>query len=318
MKKYVLKRTVWLIITVIVAFVVAFFVYTQLVGNILDLDSITLHKISRNIPEIKRRYDLGQPKYVRLINFIKRMFTNKLEYYTVYIKNGPIYVMPVIIQKVKMNLIFIFSVMIFGSAVSVPLGIRLSREKSSKVLNLMMYLGMSIPTYLLAKVIFLKFMESGFYCNYMAHHSVDEVTGLSITLKDYIMPFIALSVMYISQCTKRIKSEIPSIMKKEFIMTAYAYGFGRRKVEYKYALKNALVPIITFIGSSFSLLFSELIVIQTALNSDGLGGFFLSMVNARQYDAVFACVAFIITIVAIFNYIVDLLYFVVDPRIKVR
>lgn len=318
MKKYILKRTLWLIITVIVAFVIAFFVYTQLVGNILDLDAKTLHKISKNIPEIKRRYDLGQPKYVRLINFLKRMFTNKLELYTVYIKNGPIYVMPIILQKVKTNLIFIFSVIIFGSVVSVPLGIRLSREKSSKILNLIMYLGMSIPAYLLAKVIFLKFMESGFYCNYMAHNSQDKVINLSMNLKNYTIPFIALSVMYISQCTKRIKSEIPSIMKKEFIMTAYSYGCSRRKIEYKYALKNALVPIMTFIGSSFSLLFSELIVIQTALQSDGLGGLFLSMVYARQYDAVFACVIFIIAIVAIFNYIVDLLYFVVDPRITPR
>lgn len=318
MKRYILKRTMWLIVTVIVAFVIAFFVYTQLVGNILDLDAKTLHKISRSIPEIKRRYDLGQPKYVRLINFLKRMFTNKLEFYTIYIKNKPIYIMPIIIQGIKRNLIFIFSVIIFGSAVSVPLGIGLSRKKSSKILNLMMYLGMSIPAYLLAKVIFLKFMESGFYCNYMAHNSEDKVMGLSMNLKDYVIPFIALSIMYISQCTKRIKSEIPGIMKKEFIMTAYAYGFSRRRVEYKYALKNALVPIITFIGSSFSVLFSELIVIQTALGSSGLGAFFLSMVYDRQYDAVFACVVFIITIVAIFNYLVDLLYFVVDPRIKPR
>ena|GEM_PF-2085067 len=318
MKKYILKRTVWLMLTFIAAFTVAFFVYTQLVGNILDLDATTLHKIARNIPEIKRRYDLGQPKYIRLIDFFKKMLTNKLELYTVYIKDEPVYVMPIIIEKVKVNLIFIFSVIIFGSLVSVPFGMRLSREKSSKILNLIMYLGMSIPTYLLAKVIFLKFMETSFYCNYMAHHSVGKVIDFSLVLKNYIVPFIALSVMYISQCTKRIKSEIPSIRKKEFIITAYAYGCSRRKLEYKYILKNALVPIMTFIGSSFSLLFSELIIIQTTLNSDGLGGFFLSMVHERQYDAVFACVTFIIAIVAIFNYLVDLLYFVVDPRIKAK
>lgn len=59
---------------------------------------------------------------------------------------------------------------------------------------------------------------------------------------------------------------MPDIRKKEFITTAYAYGFSRKTVEYKYLLKNTLNPIITFIGSSFSTMFLELIVVQTALD----------------------------------------------------
>lgn len=317
MKKYILKRTVWLILTCIVAFVLAFFIYTQLVGTILDVDDKTLHKIAKDIPLIRQRYNMDKPKYVRFIIFFKKLVANKLVLYSLYVKDKPIYIMPMILEKLKTNLILIFSIMIFGSAISIPLGMRFSKRKNSKILTLIMYLGMSIPAYMLAKIIFFKFDDSVLFYK-LVSFSQNAAANLNLNLKDYIIPFVTLSFMYIAQCTKRIKSALLDIRKEEFVTTAYAYGFSRREVEYKYILKNALVPIITFVGGSFSVIFSELIVVQTALGSGGFGAFFLSMVYERQYDAVFACVIFIIAVAAIFNYLVDILYFVVDPRIKAR
>lgn len=318
MKKYILKRTVWLVLTFIACFIITYFIYTQLVGTILDVDALTQKKISRNITKLVERYNLNKSNFDRFIIICKKLFTNKLELYSLDIRDKPMYIMPFIFKKMKTNLLLIFSVMIFGSAVSVPLGIRFSKVKKSKVLALIMYFCMSIPGYVLAAVIFSKYKTSSFFGSYMASHSTTQVDNFNGNLREYVIPFITLSIMYISQCTKRTKVTISEIKEKEFITTAYAYGCSRRQVEYKYVLKNALPSIITFSGSYFSLLFSELIVVQTALGSNGLGAFFLSMVNERQYDAVFGCVVFIIAVASIFNYLVDILYFVIDPRIKIR
>lgn len=300
------------------AFIIAFFIYSQLVGNILDVDGKTRAKILKTIPKLVQRYDLDKPNYVKLLMFCKKLFTNKLEYYSLDIRDKPVYIMPMILEMVKTNLALIFSVIVLGSVISILLGMISSRNKNPKAVDLIIYLGMSIPAFILAKVIFLKFFNSKFMYNYINTHSQIQIQSFDTNFREYVLPFIALSVTYISQCTKRIKAIMPDIRKKEFITTAYAYGFSRKAIEYKYLLKNALNPIITFIGNSFSAMFSELIVVQTALDSNGLGGFFLSMVHERQYDAVFACVVFMIAIIAIFNYLVDILYFVIDPRIKVR
>lgn len=318
MKKYIFKRTLWLVITFIGAVAIAFFIYSHLEGSILSVDDSVKRKIAKNVPKIKEMYDLDKPIYIKFILFIKKFFTNKLVLYSLNVNDPPIYIMPMILHGVKTNMILILLVVIFGTAVSIPLGMHLSKGKKAKISNLIIYLGMSVPGYVLAAIIFYKYITSGFFYKYIATHTSSQVDSVNGNLRNYIIPFVALSVVYISQCTKRIKVITSDIRKKEFIKTANAYGYGKRAIEYKYILKNSLPPIITFIGVSFSTLFSELIVVQTALSSSGLGAFFLSMVHQRQYDAVFACVTFIIAIISIANYIVDLLYFVVDPRIKVR
>lgn len=318
MKKYIFRRTLWLIITFLMALAIAFFIYSQLQGSILSVDATVKHKIAKNIPKISAMYNFDKPIYIKFALFIKKFFTNKLVLYSLDVNQAPIYIMPMILQGVKTNMILIFLVVIFGTAVSIPLGMHLSKGKKAKISNLIIYLGMSVPGYVLAAVIFYKYITSALFYKYVATHTTAQIDSINGNLKDYVIPFVALSIVYISQCTKRIKVTIADVRKKEFITTANAYGCSKRTIEYKYILKNSLPPIITFIGVSFSTLFSELIVVQTALGSNGLGAFFLSMVHARQYDAVFACVTFIIAIIAIVNYLVDLLYFVVDPRITVH
>lgn len=312
MKKYILKRTMKLIPTFISAFIILFLIYTAMPGSILDS---SLAKV-KNENKIEQKYGFNESRYGKLILMSKKIITGKLEMYNLDDRQKTEYVMPIIFKMAKSDIILIFIVIIFSVIISIPLGVNLSRRKKSKIISLIMYLGMSIPTYVLAIILICYYKNSNFYNNYIvAKFTSAKLLSFDETLKR-VITFIALSVTYIAQFTKRVETSTYGLRKRQFVVTATAYGYARRQIEYKYILKNAMIPIITVVGNSFALIFSELIVVQTALKSGGFGGFFLSMVYSRQYDAIFACVLFIIAIVTIFNYLVDLLYFVVDPRIK--
>ncbi|WP_234121749.1 ABC transporter permease subunit [Clostridium hydrogenum] len=312
MKKYILKRTLLLIPTCIGAFIFLFLIYSTMPGSVLDS---TLYSI-KNQDKIEAKYNINSPKYVKFIVMTKKIFTGKLEMYNLRIAAHPFYVMPVILTLAKSNLILIFSVIIVGIIVSIPLGIILSRKRNSIILRLIIYFFMSIPSYVLAIVINNIFKNGSIYYNYVNSHSTMQIVNFDDKLKNFIICF-TLSIMYIAHFTKRVNVAINDVKTKQFVTTAIAYGFSKRLIEYKYILKNILVSIITFVGSSFSVIFAELIVVQSILkDNDGFGAFFLNMTFDRQYDAVFACLIIIMIIVVVGNYLADLFYFAVDPRIK--
>ena len=129
------------------------------------------------------------------------------------------------------------------------------------------------------------------------------------------MPGICLGVNNASLITRMTRSSMLDVIRADYLRTARAKGVSERNVILKHALKNALIPIITIVGSQFSILMGGTVVIEQIFSIPGLGQFVLTGISQRDYPVVQGCVLFIAFVYVVVNLLVDILYTYIDPRI---
>ncbi len=135
-------------------------------------------------------------------------------------------------------------------------------------------------------------------------------------LKHLILPGIALATIPMAFIARITRSSMLDVLNKDFIRTAKAKGLNERVVVYKHALKNALIPVITSIGTEFALLLGGAILTETVFAWPGLGRYIVGAVSSRDYPVVQGSIIFVAFLVAVVNLIVDILYALIDPRIR--
>lgn len=318
MKRYIIQRTLKLIPTIIGIFVILFFVYTAMPGNYVDTLTPGLHTTQAQLDRITRKYNLDSSKVQKFCYWIKDFLDGKLKMYQEHIKGDPIYITPIVFKMAKYNIIFIGLVILFGILISIPIGaggILRNKKKENKLSKWIIWICASVPSFLIAGIFVKAFFESEFFFHYALYKNPIQAAKLKNLLVNSIIPFVILSIIYIPKLAGTIKVTMEDISKKEYITTSRAYGVSNRKIKYKYVLKNIIIPVATFVGMSYSSIFSESILIQSVIGSNGLGSFLFSSVLARQYDAMMACLIVIIVIVVISNYLADIAY-LLDPRFR--
>lgn len=141
------------------------------------------------------------------------------------------------------------------------------------------------------------------------------ITGLK-TWQSFILPSIALSGYSIAFISRLTRSKLVEVMKSDFIRTARAKGLDRRKIVVKHALRNTLIPIVTYLGPLVAGILTGSFVIEKIFAIPGLGSEFVTTITNRDYTVILGVTIFYSGFLMICNLIVDLLYVVIDPRIK--
>ena len=127
---------------------------------------------------------------------------------------------------------------------------------------------------------------------------------------------MAVGYRYSAVVARMVRSSLLEVMREDYIRTARAKGASESSINYHHALKNAILPIITLLGIEASHLLGGLVVIETVFNIPGLGRYLVEAIRWRDYPIVQNLVLFSAFAVVITNFIVDMLYAVIDPRIK--
>jgi oligopeptide transport system permease protein len=141
------------------------------------------------------------------------------------------------------------------------------------------------------------------------------VIGLE-TPRNYIMPVFALSLSPTCYITRLLRSSILDIQGQDYLKTARAKGLGEQVVLFKHALKNALIPVITYMGPMVAGILTGSLVIEKIFSIPGLGKYFIDSIEGRDYTLIMGTTIFFAAILIVANLIVDILYCLVDPRIK--
>lgn len=137
------------------------------------------------------------------------------------------------------------------------------------------------------------------------------------SLKHLILPSFTLATIPMAIIARMTRSSMLEVMSKDYIRTARAKGLGQGTVIFKHALKNAFLPIITVIGLNFGLLLGGAVLTETIFSWPGLGRYVVDSLLARDYPAVQGCILFFAVIMVLVNLAVDILYFYLDPRLRV-
>ena len=138
----------------------------------------------------------------------------------------------------------------------------------------------------------------------------------SATQSNYVLPVIALSAYPMAYITRLSKTSMLDALSQDYIRTARAKGVSRLMLIFKHALRNSLIPVITYAGPQIAYIITGSMVIETIFTVGGLGSKFISAITNHDYTLIMATTIFLATLMVIANVICDLLYKLVDPRIK--
>ncbi len=142
--------------------------------------------------------------------------------------------------------------------------------------------------------------------------------ALGSALKYLILPSVALATIPMATIARVTRSSMLEVLRQDFIRTERAKGLSERMVIYKHAVRNAMLPVITVIGLNFGLLLAGALLTETVFSWPGIGRYVVKAVQMRDYPVVQGCMLFFSLMFVIVNLITDLLYVLIDPRIKYR
>ncbi|MCF7915485.1 MAG: ABC transporter permease [Spirochaetaceae bacterium] len=138
------------------------------------------------------------------------------------------------------------------------------------------------------------------------------------SLKHMILPAVALGTIPLAIIARVTRSSMLEVLKQDYVKTARSAGIAEKRVVYRYALKNALLPVVTIIGLQFGLLLSGAILTETIFAWPGIGKWIYKAIEARDYPAVQGGVLVIATSFVLINLVVDILYSIVNPKIRLQ
>lgn len=305
MGKYILHRCFWLIIIILAT---AFVIFTILFFTPGDPATIILggSASAADIYNLNESLGLHDSYLVQLGRFMYNSFI-KLDFGTSWLYNTSVFTE--MAKRLPRTLIIgcssIIMNVIFGISLGIFAGTHEGKWQDSATMGVAM-LFISCPEFWVALMMILLFTSK---LGWLPAYGID-------SWKCYIMPVIAASLNGIAVTARMTRSSILEVFRADYITTARAKGQKENNVIMRHMLPNALMPIITSLGGTFSRVVAGNAIIETVYSIPGIGLYMLTSINSRDYPVVRACVLFFAVFAAIAMLLVDISYAIIDPRIK--
>lgn len=303
MPKYIIKRVLIGFVTLFVLASVTFFLMKATPGSPF---SLAKYKTPEALAAAEAKYNLDKPLVEQYVIYLKGVAQGNLgesmintgRSVSYYIKTG----FPV---TARLGLIAFVLALVGGIALGI--GAALSRHKW--VNNLCMFvatIGVSVPSFLIAMIMLIVF-------GVQLH--ILPFIGLNSPL-NYIMPALSLAFYPIAMIARLTRSSMLEVMNQDYIILARSKGTPYKKVVIKHALKNAMLPVVTYAGPMFAFMLTGSFVIESVFSIPGIGSAFVSCITTRDYPIIMGLTIFLGFLVITFNLITDILSAIIDPRIK--
>ncbi|MFB5265724.1 ABC transporter permease [Paenibacillus enshidis] len=208
---------------------------------------------------------------------------------------------------------------IIAVALALYMGIMAARKRGTLADQAVMgisLLGISVPSFLLGLFLILIFAVEFKWLPVAGYRPLSN--GLWDHLRYLLLPAIALGAMQAALIARMTRSSLIEVLSEQYIKTARAKGLKEKKVVYKHALKNAFIPILTVIGETFGTLITGAAVIETVFNIPGIGQLIINSIERRDFAVIQGSILLITITYVLLNLWIDLLYGLLDPRIKLN
>ena len=309
MIRFIIRRLLSLIPTLFLIITFSFFIMKAAPGGPFSAD--------RNIPpevlaNINKAYHLDEPilkQYVRYLgNILKGGFGPSFRYkdYTVNQLIGN--TLP---NSLLLGVTSLCCALFFGLLVGFVSAVKQNSPADYASMSVAV-IGISVPLFVVGPVLMyifavkLKWLPTSGW-----------ITGRQ-GLKTLVMPALALSLPYFAYIARLSRASILEVLRSDYIRTAYAKGLSYPTVLFKHALKGAMLPVISYLGPAFAGIITGSVVIEKIFLVPGLGTFFVQSALNRDYTLIMGTVVMYSIILILMNFVVDVLYAVIDPRISYK
>ena len=312
MSLFLFKRFATLIGTLIGASVIVFLVLEILPGNAAQM-LMGPDASPDAVAALATKLGLDQSAWTRYWHWVGGMLTGNLG--DSYAYSSP--VMDLILERLALTVPLALMAMALTTVLALLVGVTAAarHNKMGDVgLMGMTQVGIAIPNFWFAILLILVFSVKLQWFSAGGFDGWGD--GVFAGMKALLLPALALAVVQAAILARITRSAVLEVMREDFVRTARAKGVSQRAVLWTHVLRNALIPVITVMGMQFSELLAGTIVVENVFYLPGLGRLIFQAISNRDLVVVRNCVMLLAALVVIVNFVVDVLYAVIDPRIK--
>lgn len=301
MLKYVVKRVLLAIITLLIICAITFFAMNAIPGGPFDGEKAISEEVRA---ALERRYNLDKPVPEQFVLYMKNLLHGD---FGISLKTG---------REIKTVIgeSFVVSAKLGGMAVvvAVILGVifgsiaALTRNHlPDRLIIFFSTLLTSLPSFVLGTLLLLVFCVK-----------LGLIPVWSVDNRNYVLPVISLAAYPMAYITRLTKTSMLDVMGQDYVRTARAKGVSTLKVIFKHTLRNALIPVITYVGPMTASILTGSLVVEQIFTIGGLGAKFVDGITNRDYTLIMGTTIFLAVLMVTVNLITDIVYKLIDPRIK--
>jgi peptide/nickel transport system permease protein len=314
MATYIIRRTLILLPTLFAITIIVFTLMQLAPGDPMDM-YIAPDIDPTVFAELRERFGLDQPIHIQYFRWVKGFFTGDMGRSFNY--GRPVW--ELLKPRIAPTLLLMSLSLFFAYLFAIPIGTLSAIKQYSLVdhgATTFAFIGVSMPNFWLGLLlIYLFSVTLGWLPSFGMRELVGGGGGID-RIRHLIMPVIVLGTAFMASITRYMRAQVLEIKNEEYVSTARSKGVAERWVIIKHMMKNSLIPIVTLLGLQLPVLLGGSIITESIFAWPGLGFFYISSVNARDYPAIMA----VLTIAAILtlagNFAADLSYGFLDPRIR--
>lgn len=269
--------------------------------------------------QLRKQYGLDQPMLVQLGTYLGKVVRGDLGH-SYYFNTD---VTQLLLDRLGPTLLLVVVSVLLAFVIGTWLGVQASRKPNgllAQFTTVFSIAGFSAPVFWTGMMLIILFgsvwpiLPTGDMTD-----SASTATGLAAlpdVLVHLIMPSVTLALVYIAQYSRLSRASMIDVLGSDYVRTARAKGVSERGILYKHALRNAVLPVITVLGLQFGNVLAGAVLVETVFNWPGLGRLAFDSVLRRDYPTILGILLFSSILVVVMNLVTDLVYRVVDPRIK--
>ena len=316
--KYIIKKILTLIMTLFLVSVAAFLAFQIIPGDVVT-SILGTEATPEREEQLREELGLNKPPVVRYFSWaggvLKGDFGNSYRYSKNMNEMMP--VSELIGDKLPVTLWLAAVALVLIVAASIPLGVLWARSSNrilDAALGVLTQITMAIPSFFLGILvtylfgILLKWFAPGGYVSYKE--------DFGRFLGYLLFPALSIALPKIAMTARFLRNSMLTEMKADYVRTAYSKGCTKRRVMYGHVLRNAMMPVTTFLGMIIAEIVAGSIVIEQVFGLPGIGRLLISSINTRDFPVVEILILYITFVVIFVYFLVDILYRVIDPRIS--
>lgn len=311
---YLIRRFILLIITILLVSIITFGVFQILPGDPIRT-MLGTEADATQIENLRSELGLDRPLYEQYADWMKGLLTGDLG-------NSIRFSMPVkdlLFDRLPVTMSLAGLTLCMVLIVSIPLGMFAARRQnklSDVSLSTVTQIGMAVPSFWLGMMLILYVgMKFDFFKISGYIPWTQSVTGALSTL---VLPALTIAIPQIAVNFRYVRTAVLEQIQLDYVRTIRSKGMSEQNVMYKHVLKNSMIPILTVFGLIMAEVVAGTIIVEQVFSLPGVGQLLITAISNRDFPLVQGIVIYITVAVVAINFIVDILYSVLDPRIRLR
>ena len=303
MSKYIIRRVLWMLLVLLIVAFITFLLMHLVPGGPWSREKTLAPQVIANL---NKKYGLDKPFFVQFGSYVWNALHGDLGLSYIYQDRG---VTQILMQGFPITATLGITAFLGALLVGIPLGIAAALKQNSVIdyaAVIFATIFASVPGFVLGILIIILFSVKLHWLP----------TGGWGSIRQLIMPAFALAALPAAYTARITRASMLEVVRQDFIRTARSKGLAERTVLVRHILRNAMIPVVTIAGPEFAALITGSFIIGNLFSIPGIGRLFVQGVFQRDYGLIMGTVLFYAFAIALVNLIVDILYGVIDPRIR--